>query len=60
MIGSYLLAIGAARPLDDDVPATTPAPGRQLFGPVTKAYSLRALPRDKAAERAPRKRKPRR
>jgi hypothetical protein len=34
VIGSYLLALGVARPVDDDTPETVPAPGRQLFGPL--------------------------
>lgn len=72
-IGSYLLAVRAGVPVDDDVPATAPAPERQLFGPVVKkGYTAVPLPRgqagpvprEKAADRMRKKRnrktKPRR
>ena len=64
MIGSYLLALGAARPVDDDTPETVPAPGRQLFGPIAvgdRTYVPR--PRfvrdvhDQAADRPAKKKK---
>jgi hypothetical protein len=37
MIASYLLAIGAAEPADDE-PATILPPDQQLFGPVAKGH----------------------
>ena len=62
-IGSYLLALGAAEPVDDDMPATTPSPERQLFGPVIagKGFAVSRLPLDKAADssRGNKKRRPR-
>ncbi len=66
-IGSYLLAVRAGVPVDDAVPATAPAPERQLFGPVAKkGYTAVPLPREqadpfpreKAADRPRKKRKP--
>ena len=69
-IGCYLLALGAAEPVDDDTPATTPAPGRQLFGPVIqgKGFAVspppvpKPVPRplEKAADFSRKKRKRRR
>ena len=55
-VGAYLLAIGAAEPVDDATPAAVPSPEHQLFGPVVEghAYTLPHLLRDKAADR-PRK-----
>jgi hypothetical protein len=61
VIGSYLLALGAAEPVDDDTPATTPAPDRQLFGPVIdgKGFTVSRFPLDKAADSRRKKRKSR-
>ena len=64
-IGSYLLAVGAARPVDDDIPETVPTPERQLFGPmVVKGHVTTRPPfiRDQAADRPAKKKtkKPRR
>ena len=62
-IGSYLLAVGAAQPVDDDTPEAVPTPERQLFGPmVVKGHVSRPpLVHDQAADRpAKKKTKPRR
>lgn len=58
-MGSYLLALGAAEPVDDNTPATTPAPGHQLFGPVIagKGFAVSRLPLEKAADDGRRKRR---
>ena len=58
-MGSYLLALGAAEPVDDDTPATTPAPGHQLFGPDIrgKGFAVSRLPLEKAADASRDKRK---
>jgi hypothetical protein len=55
-VGAYLLAVGAAEPVEEDTPAEAPSPEHQLFGPVVEghAYTLPQLVRDKAADR-PRK-----
>jgi hypothetical protein len=59
-VGSYLLALGAAEPVDDDT-AITPGPGHQLFGPARAATdSLPPRRRDQAADRSRKKPKPRR
>jgi hypothetical protein len=63
VIGSYLLAVGAARPVDDDIPETVPAPERQLFGPAVPKGHLYTRPRvvhHQAADRPSKKRKRRR
>ena len=55
-VGAYLLAVGAAEPVEEQIPADAPSPERQLFGPIVEghAYTLPRLVRDKAADR-PRK-----
>ena len=60
-LGSYLLAVGAAEPVEDDTPAATTSPERQFFGPVVEghAYTLPRFVRDKAADRSRMIKKPR-
>jgi hypothetical protein len=58
-IGSYLLALRAAEPADDDSPAVVLPAGQRLFGPVAMGHGHTvARVRDKAADRSSRK-KPR-
>ena len=58
-IGSYLLAIEAAEPVDDDSPAVVLGPSQQLFGPVAMGHGHTVHHvRDQAADRSPKK-KPR-
>jgi hypothetical protein len=62
-VGSYLFAVGAARPVDDDTPEAVPSPEHQLFGPTVgtgQRFDRHRLTRDRAADRMDRKRKPRR
>ena len=60
-VGGYLLAVGAAEPVAEDTPAETPAPERQLFGPVVEGHAYRpsSLLREKAADHPPKKPKKR-
>jgi hypothetical protein len=59
-VGAYLLAVGAAEPVDEDTPAEAPAPHRQLFGPAVEGHGYRSpYFRDKAADRPRRKPKKR-
>ena len=56
-VGSYLLAVGAAQPVEDDATPTTPSHDRQLFGPIVggHGYTLPQLVQDKAADRSRKK-----
>jgi hypothetical protein len=58
-LGAYLLAVGAAEPVEDDTPAEAPAPERQLFGPIVQghAYTVPRLVPHQAADRPRKKRK---
>jgi hypothetical protein len=60
-VGAYLLAVGAAEPVEEDTPAEAPAPERQLFGPVVEGHGYRppyVVP-ERAADRPPKKPKKR-
>src|SRR5688572_3067718 len=55
-IGSYLLAIGAAEPVEDDAPAVVLPPDQQMFGPIAKGHGY-TVQRDQAADRKKKTRK---
>jgi hypothetical protein len=58
-VGAYLLAVGAAEPVEEETPAEAPSPEGQLFGPIAEGhgYTLPHLVRDKAADRRKKPRK---
>lgn len=58
-LGSYLLAIAAAEPVDDDLAPVILPPEQQLFGPVVTGRGYRPVVRSAADDNDPKSRKKR-